>query len=292
MKQNKYITTFQNFNPCIETQEIQSFIKKISNKKLTKDEQIKALLFLHSSIDLTSLSGSDTKNSIISLVEKVNQHKSLHPTIPNVAAICVYPLQVAVVKEYLKEKEVKIATVTGGFPASQTFDEIKYAETSLAVHKGAQEIDIVLNRNHFLAEDFTKTSLEIEEQKCAAKTSLLKVILETAMLKSNENIRRAALIALFSGADFIKTSTGKEGEGASLEAVFTICLVLKEYYEKYQKRIGIKISGGVRSPEQALSYYILVKEILGEEWLSPSLFRIGASSLSDAIIQEINQLKS
>ncbi len=290
MNNERYTKVFEHFAPVMSFEETQEKIREILTEGYERAYTKDTLCFLHSTIDLTSLSGSDTEESIQSMVMSVNEHSKNYPDIPNVAAICVYPLQVPVVQSSLKAEGVKIAAVTGGFPASQTFEEIKYAETSLTVHAGANEIDIVMNRNYFFAKDFDRLTMEIEEQKNAARGASLKLILETGMLRSLEEIRQASLLALFSGADFIKTSTGKEGEGATLESVFVMCQVIKEYYKMYNKRIGIKVSGGVRSAEQAVEYYTLIRSILGEEWVTPSLFRIGASSLAGAIKEKIQTL--
>ena len=203
----------------------------------------------------------------------MNDFEGTRPDVPNVAAICTYPLFVETVKEALSAQEVKIASVAGGFPSSQTFMEIKIAETAMAVMQGADEIDVVMNLGYFLEENY--------EESC--RDAKLKVILETGALQTPESIQKAAVLAVYSGADFIKTSTGKGYPGATPEAVYTMCQVLKKYHSITGKRVGIKVAGGVRTAEEAVRYYTIVKEVLGNDWLNKDLFRIGASSLVEDI---------
>lgn len=207
----------------------------------------------------------------------------LVPDVPNVAAICTYPLFVETVKQALAAQDVKIASVAGGFPSSQTFTEVKIAETAMAIMSGADEIDVVMNLGYFLEENYDELAEEIQEIKDSCREGKLKVILETGALLTPENIQKAAILALYSGADFIKTSTGKGYPGATLEAVYTMCKVLKKYHSITGKQIGIKVSGGVRTAEDAVKYYTIVKEVLGNDWLNKDLFRIGASSLVEDI---------
>ncbi len=291
MEKNKYIETFELFSPTLSQEAITLKVGEIVQKNYDKAYSKETLSFLYSTIDLTSLSATDTEKSIKTMVESVNKHAKENNAQPNVAAVCVYPAQISTVKKHLKVESVHIAAVSGGFPASQTFEEIKYAETALSVASGANEIDIVLNLNHFLSEDYSSAVLEIEEQKASCRGALLKVILETGALKEPEAIRRASILSLFSGADFIKTSTGKEFPGATLEAVYVMCCVLKEYHKRYNRRIGIKVSGGVRTAEDAVKYYCIISEILGKEWLTPQLFRIGASSLMDNLKKAIEEIQ-
>jgi deoxyribose-phosphate aldolase len=244
------------------------------------------LRFIYSCIDLTSLGSDDSKESIWEWIEKVNEFDGSQPEIANVAAVCVYPNFVQTVKDTLRA-DVKIASVAGGFPSSQTLMEIKIAEVSLALADGADEIDIVLNCGEFLANNLQEVCDEIEEIKAACKDAQLKIILETGLLKKASDIKKAAVLSMYSGADFIKTSTGKVYPGATPEAVFVICEAIREYYLRHERKIGIKISGGIRTATEALQYYTLVKEILGEGWLCPEYFRIGASSLADNILKAL-----
>ena len=180
--------------------------------------------------------------------------------------------------------------MSGGFPASQTLVDTKLMETSFAIQDGANEIDIVLNIGCFLDEDWQNVDLEIREQKEHAKGATLKVIIESGLLKEPELIRRASIMALFSGADFIKTSTGKDCPGASLEAAYIMARVIKEYADKFGVKCGLKVSGGIRTPEEAVQYYCIVKSVLGEDWLNNKLFRIGASSLEANLRKKIAEM--
>ena len=244
------------------------------------------LKFLYSCIDLTSLNTEDSKESIWKFVETVNDFEGSKSDVNNVAAICVYPNFVQTVKEALTA-DVRIASVAAGFPSSQTFAEVKIAEVSLSLADGADEIDIVLNVGEFLEGNYEELSVEIEEIKDACRDAKLKVILETGLLKTAENIKKAAILSMYSGADFLKTSTGKVYPGASPEAAYVICEAIKEYERLHNKKIGIKVSGGIRTVEDALKYYTIVRETLGKEWLTPELFRIGASSLSQNILKAL-----
>ena len=283
---DKYGEVFSKFNFNQSDAEITVNVEKIlenTNENRTTD----ILKFLYSCIDLTSLNTDDGKESIWKFVEIVNKFDESRTDMDNVAAICVYPNLVATVNEALITDQVKIASVAAGFPSSQTFIEVKIAEVALAVADGADEIDIVLNAGDFFDADYDNITQEIEEIKQVCKDATLKVILETGLLKTGENIKKASILAMYSGADFIKTSTGKVYSGASPDAFYAICQTVKTYYDLHQKKIGVKVSGGVRSVEDALIYYTIVKEILGQEWLNPSLFRIGASGLADNLLKEI-----
>ena len=213
------------------------------------------------------------------MVDTVNDFEGTRPDVPNVAAICVYPLFVETVKQALTAQEVKIASVAGGFPSSQTFTEVKIAETAMAVMQGADEIDVVMNLGYFMEDNFEELTEELQEIKESCRHAHLKVILETGALVTTENIQKASILAMYSGADFIKTSTGKGYPGATFEAAYTMCKAIKTYHSITGNKVGVKISGGVRTAEDAVRYYTIVKEILGDEWLNKDLFRIGASSL-------------
>lgn len=284
---SKYQEAFAKFAPALTGSDLTSAIQKILDAEFEANNNIEVKKFLHGTIDLTTLMGADTETKVTKFTEQVNDFDGTDMTVPNVAAICVYPNFVSTVRNTLRAEDVKIACVSGAFPASQSFIEVKIAETSLAVAAGADEIDIVLNLGKFLDEDYEEASHEIEEQKAACRSAHLKVILETGALETPEAIRKASILALFSGADFLKTSTGKEYPGASLEAAYVMCTVLKEYYQQYGQKRGIKFSGGIKTSEDAVKYYTLVKHILGPEWLTPELLRIGASSLVANLQKEI-----
>lgn len=240
--------------------------------------------FLFSSIDLTTLSTEDNEPSVAAFTERVNAFDNEYPQYRNVAAICVYSNFAEVVSTVLDVEGVDVAVVAGGFPSSQTFQAVKVADVALAVAGGANEVDIVMNVGQFLAEDYESLTDEIIELKHTARGAKLKVILETGALKTPENIKKASLLALYSEADFIKTSTGKIYPGASLEAAWVMCRCIKEYYAKTGRKVGFKAAGGIRTAAEALQYYAIVKEVLGDEWLNQDLFRIGASSLANNLL--------
>ncbi len=276
---NRYEEAFEKFAKAGTIEQIAEKVKILLEKKEKENFTPEVLKQIHGFIDLTSLTSIDTKESIWKLVEKVNDFEGTRPDIPNVAAICTYPLFVETVKQALTAQEVKIAAVAGGFPSSQTFTEIKIAETAMAVMQGADEIDIVMNLGYFLEENYEEIAEEIQEIKDSCREAKLKVILETGALTTPEYIQKAAILALYSGADFIKTSTGKGYPGATPEAVYTMCQVIKTYHSITGKRIGIKVAGGIRTAEEAVRYYTIIKDVLGNDWLNKDLFRIGASSL-------------
>jgi deoxyribose-phosphate aldolase len=224
---------------------------------------------------------------VAAFVDRVNAFDEEYPQYKNVAAICVYPNFAQVVRTVLDVTSVNIACVSGCFPSSQSPIEAKIAETSLAIDGGADEIDIVLNLGNFFDEDYEEVCDEISEQKGACRDAHLKVILETGALKTAEHIRAASILALYSGADFLKTSTGKEYPGATLEAAYVMCQCIKEYYEKTGKMVGFKCSGGVSTTKEAVQYFTIVKEVLGEEWLSNEYFRIGASRLANNLLSDM-----
>ncbi len=282
----KYTEAFEAFAPALPLEEIDRRISEILQEGYERNNTREVKKFLHSTIDLTTLAGADTEEKVAQLVGSVNDFEGTED-VPSVAAICVYPNFVKTVREVLTASGVQVACVSGAFPASQSFTEVKIAETALAIAAGADEIDIVLNLGAFLSGDYLEASTEIEEQKATARGALLKVILETGALKEPELIRRASILALFSGADFLKTSTGKEYPGADLRAAYILCSVLREYKDKYGEQRGVKFSGGIRSAEEAVKYYTLVEAILGKEWLDNRFFRIGASSLVGSLQQEI-----
>lgn len=240
--------------------------------------------FLFSSIDLTTLSTEDSVSSVAKFTNRVNEFDNDYPQYKNVAAICVYSNFAEVVKTHLDVEGVDIAVVAAGFPSSQTFEAVKIADVALAVEAGADEVDIVLNLGLFLDDNYEDLCDEIIELKHTARNAKLKVILETGALKTAENIKKASILSMYSGADFIKTSTGKIYKGASLEAAYVMCNCIKEYFETSGRKVGFKAAGGVRTAEEAVAYYTIVKEVLGEEWLNHDLFRIGASSLANSLL--------
>ena len=266
---------------------VKAEVEKILARDLEANRTRDVLKFLFNCIDLTTLNATDSPQSVAAFTERVNDFEEQHQDLPNVAAICVYPNFAPIVRTVLDVTEVNIACVAGGFPSSQTFPEVKVAEVALAVEGGADEIDIVLNVGYFLDGDWEEVCDEIEELRHSCRDAHLKVILETGALKTAENVRAAAILAMYSGADFIKTSTGKGYPGASLEAAYVMCQCIKEYYEKTGRKIGFKPAGGVSTTDDALGYYTIVKAVLGEEWLDNEYFRLGASRLANNLLSDI-----
>jgi deoxyribose-phosphate aldolase len=240
------------------------------------------------SIDLTSLNTTDNKSQILHLTGKVNSFSGRFSNIPNVAAICIYPNFVSVVKEKLTVKNVKIASVAASFPSSQTFRSIKIAECKMAVEAGADEVDIVMPVGAFLGNDFAMVADEILEIKEALGDRHLKVIVESGLLGDYEQIFKASMIAMDAGADFIKTSTGKTTVSATPEAAFVMCRAIMNFYTETGIKVGFKAAGGIATTADALTYYHIVKSCLGLEWLTNSLFRIGASRLANNILTDIS----
>ena len=243
--------------------------------------------FLLNSIDLTTLSTEDSERSVAKFTNRVNDFDAEYPQYGHVAAICVYSNFAEVVKDHLDVEGVDVCVVAGCFPSSQTFTAVKVADVALAVASGAQEVDVVLNIGMFLDENYEELCDELIELKNTAKDARLKVILETGCLKTAAAIKRASILSMYCDADFIKTSTGKIYKGASLEAAYVMCQCIKEYYEKTGRKVGFKAAGGVRTTEEALNYYAVVKEVLGDEWLNQDLFRLGASSLANAVLSSL-----
>ena len=266
---------------------VEAAVKKILDEHYAENNNKEVYKFLFNTIDLTTLKATDSQSSVARFTENVNSFGEQFPSLPNVAAICVYPNFASVVRAVLEVSPVRIACVSGAFPSSQSFEEVKIAETSLAVANGADEIDIVLNLGYFLDGDYESVCDEITEQKEAARGATLKVILESGALKSARNIKLASILSLYSGADFLKTSTGKEFPGASLEAAYIMAQCIKEYYQKTGIRVGFKAAGGVATTEDAVKYYTVIKEVLGEEWLSNEYFRLGASRLANNLLSDI-----
>lgn len=266
---------------------VKAAVDKILAENLKENMNEEVYKFLFNCIDLTTLRSTDSPRSVADFVERVNDFDNEHPEMKNVAAICVYPNFSQVVRTVLEVSDVDIACVAGCFPSSQSFLEVKVAEVALAVEGGADEIDIVLNLGNFLDGDYEEECDEISELKHSCREARLKVILEAGALKTAANIKAASILSMYSGADFIKTSTGKEYPGADLQAAYVMCQCIKEYYEKTGRMVGFKPAGGVRTPEEAVSYYCIVKEVLGEQWLTNEYFRIGASGLANNLLSAI-----
>jgi deoxyribose-phosphate aldolase len=272
---------------CPSETEIKKGLKKVSSAiPAAPDKHL--LMSILNMIDLTSLNTSDNKSQIIHFTGKVNSFSGRYSNIPNVAAICVYPNFVSVVKEKLSARNVKIAAVAGAFPTSQTFRSIKITESKMAIEAGADEIDIVIPVGAFLGNDFAMVADEIREIKASIGEKQLKVIIESGLLSDYELIFKASMISMDAGADFIKTSTGKTPVSATPEAAFVMCHAISDFYSETGIRVGFKAAGGIADPVDAINYYHIVKHCLGEEWLNNTLFRIGASRLANNILSEIS----
>lgn len=286
MEEDKYVKTMKSYPFTLSDAEVSEKVNELIAEKMDENRTEEVYRTLYSCIDLTTLNSTDTKDSVWKFTDKVNNFDGAHPEVDNVAAICVYPYFTATVKEALTA-DVKIAAVAAGFPSSQTFTEVKIAETALAVADGADEIDVVINVGLFLGEEYEELCEELTEIKEACRHATLKVILETGALETAENIYNASILSLYSGADFLKTSTGKGYPGATPEAVYVMCQAVRSYHLKTGRKAGIKVAGGVATTADALKYYTIVKEILGAEWCNNTLFRVGASRFADALLSEI-----
>jgi deoxyribose-phosphate aldolase len=261
-------------------------LKKRSIKKASK---LWALDLAIRMIDLTTLEGKDTPGKIRALCAKAIHPQPGDPTIPSVAAICVYPALVADAKDALRGSTVKVASVATGFPSGQTFRDIKVAETRAAADAGADEIDMVIDRGAFLSGDFYAVFEEIVAVKAAGGDAHLKVILETGELETYDNVRRASVLAMAAGADFIKTSTGKVTPAATLPVTLVMLEAIRDFERQTGRAVGMKPAGGIRTAKEAVQYLVVLYETLGPRWMTPDRFRFGASSLLNDILMQIEK---
>ena len=285
--QSKYALALSKYNTHLHDDEVRMKVDKLILNKLDENDNLEVKKQILNCIDLTTLKCTDTEESVLKFTEKVNDLTDSYLDIPTIAAVCVYPNMAEIVSDTLEADGVNIACVSGGFPSSQTFMEVKVAETAMALHCGADEIDIVMPVGKFLSGDYEGVCDEISELKDICGDKKLKVILETGVLMTAENIKKAALICMYSGADFIKTSTGKEAISATPDAALVMCEAIREYYKETGRKVGFKAAGGINTVKKALAYYTIVKEVLGNEWLNNEWFRIGASSLANPLLTEI-----
>ena len=264
-------------------------VKEVAKIKVAanRNENTDVYKFCYSAIDLTTLSCNDSVESVTAFARKAVEFYDKYPHIPNVASICIYPSFVETVGLAVESTPMRITSVAGGFPATQTFIEVKGLEVAMAVENGADEIDVVLNVGKMLTGAYDEAASEVELMRNEAKDVVFKVIIESGALKTPELIRKASLLSMFTGADFIKTSTGKIDVAATPEAAFVMCHAIKDYYNATGRKVGFKAAGGVRTPADAALYYTIVEEILGKEWLTTDLFRIGASSAANNILSAI-----
>ncbi len=252
------------------------------------NENAEVYKFCYSAIDLTTLSCTDSVASVTEFARKAAEFNERFPHIPNVASICIYPSFVETVGLAVDGTPMRITSVAGGFPASQTFLEVKALEVAMAIENGADEVDIVLNVGRMLTGEYDEAANEVEVIRAETDPEVvLKVIIESGALKTPELIRKASLLSMLAGADFVKTSTGKIDVAATPEAAVVMCHAIRDYYEKTGRKVGFKAAGGVRTPQDAVLYYTIVREILGEEWCTTDLFRIGASSAANNLLSAI-----
>lgn len=284
---NKYEAALAKYNTRLNDEEVKAQTALLIDKHLAENCTPEVKKFLFHCIDLTTLKCTDSEESVMKFTGRVNDFVDKYPDLDNVAAICVYPNMAEIVNDTLEADHVNIACVSGGFPSSQTFTEVKVAETAMALHTGADEIDIVISVGKFLSGDYEGMCDEIEELKEVCGMHHLKVILETGALGSASNIKKASILSMYSGADFIKTSTGKEAVSATPEAAYVMCHTIKEYHDLTGRKVGFKPAGGINTVKDALIYYTIVKEVLGEEWLTNELFRLGTSRLANLLLSDI-----
>ena len=286
-QKSKYDEALSKYNTDISDAEVSEAVKKIIVEKVPQNDNPDTKKFLFGSIELTTLKTTDSDESVLAFTERVNDFDATYPNLPHVATICVYPCFAKVVNESLEVDGVEIACVSGSFPSSQALIEVKVAETALAVKDGATEIDIVMPVGKFLSGDYEGVCDDISELKQTCGDAAMKVILETGCLKTASNIKKASILAMYAGADYIKTSTGKEKISATPEAAYVMCQAIKEYYDETGIQIGFKPAGGINTPMDALIYYTIVKEVLGEKWLTNKWFRLGTSRLANMLLSEI-----
>ncbi|MBR5530166.1 MAG: deoxyribose-phosphate aldolase [Bacteroidaceae bacterium] len=278
---------FAKYNLCLNDEEVHATVTRLLEQKKAQYDSAEVRRELLSTVELTTLKVTDSQESVLQFTERVNRFADEHPDLPHLATVCVYPNFAKIVSESLEAEGVEVACVSGGFPSAQTFIEIKTTETALAVHDGATEIDMVLSVGTFLSGDYETCADEIAEIKAACSERPLKVILETGALQTASNIKRASMLSMYAGADFIKTSTGKIEPAATPEAAYVMCQAIKEYHKETGIRIGFKAAGGVSTVDDALTYYTIVREMLGKEWIDENLFRIGTSRLANLLVSEI-----
>jgi deoxyribose-phosphate aldolase len=286
-QKSKYEEALSKYNLDINDEEVKAAVKKIIAERVPENDTMEVKKFLFGSIELTSLKTTDSDESIMAFTERVNQFDEQYANLPHVATICVYPCFAKTVSETLEVDGVEIACVSGSFPSSQALIEVKVAETMLAVKDGATEIDIVMPVGKFLSGDYESLCDDISEMKQACGEAAMKVILETGCLVTASNIKKASILSMYAGADYIKTSTGKEKISATPEAAYVMCQAIKEYYDDTGIQIGFKPAGGINSVMDAMIYYTIVKEVLGEKWLTNKWFRLGTSRLANLLLSEI-----
>ena len=284
---NKIEEVLKKYDFEVKDEDVKAAVQKLIAEKVHGNDTLEVKKFLMGSVELTTLKTTDSDESVLAFTEKVNQFEEAYPTLPHVATICVYPKFARTVSETLEVEGVEIACVSGSFPSSQSLIEVKTIETQLAIKDGATEIDIVMPVGSFLAGDYETVVDEIQQEKEACGEHDMKVILETGCLKTAKNIKLASILSMYAGADYIKTSTGKLEPAATPEAAYVMCQAIKEYYDQTGIMIGFKPAGGLNSVMDALIYYTIVKEVLGEKWLTNKYLRLGTSRLANMLLSEV-----
>lgn len=287
LDENKYEKALSLYNCEVSDEEVRDAVRKIIAEKVHENDTLEVKKFLMGSVELTTLKTTDSEDSVLAFTERVNQFDEQYPELPHVATICVYPCFAKTVSETLEVDGVEIACVSGSFPSSQALIEVKVAETALAVKDGATEIDIVMSVGKFLSGNYEEVADEISELKNVCGEKKMKVILETGCLKTAANIKKASILSMYAGADYIKTSTGKLEPAATPEAAYVMCQAIKEYYDKTGIQIGFKPAGGLNTVMDAITMYTIVKEVLGEKWLTNQWFRMGTSRLANLLLSEV-----
>ena len=285
--ENKYEKALSLYNCEVSDKEVRDAVRKIIAEKVHENDNLEVKKFLMGSVELTTLKTTDSEDSVLAFTERVNQFDEQYPELPHVATICVYPCFAKTVSETLEVDGVEIACVSGSFPSSQALIEVKVAETALAIKDGATEIDIVMPVGKFLSGNYEEVADEISELKNVCGEKKMKVILETGCLKTAANIKKASILSMYAGADYIKTSTGKLEPAAPPEAAYVMCQAIKEYYDKTGIQIGFKPAGGLNTVMDAITMYTIVKEVLGEKWLTNQWFRMGTSRLANLLLSEV-----
>ena len=285
--ENKYEKVLSLYNCEVSDEEVRDAVRKIIAEKVHENDNLEVKKFLMGSVELTTLKTTDSEDSVLAFTERVNQFDEQYPELPHVATICVYPCFAKTVSETLEVDGVEIACVSGSFPSSQALIEVKVAETALAIKDGATEIDIVMPVGKFLSGNYEEVADEISELKNVCGEKKMKVILETGCLKTAANIKKASILSMYAGADYIKTLTGKLEPAATPEAAYVMCQAIKEYYDKTGIQIGFKPAGGLNTVMDAITMYTIVKEVLGEKWLTNQWFRMGTSRLANLLLSEV-----
>ncbi len=274
-------------SPTVDQVGIQERVERLTKRSIKKDSKVHALRLALSMIDLTTLEGADSPGKVRQMCYKAAHLHDGLPDVPHVAAVCVYPTLVAIAKKEVEGTGVKVAAVATGFPSGQYPLDVKLQDTRYAVEQGADEIDMVISRGHFLAGDYGYVFDEIAQVKETCGQAHLKVILETGELSTFDNVRKASDLAMHAGADFIKTSTGKVTPAATLPVTLVMLEAIRDFYHATGKKIGMKPAGGIATAKQAIQYLIVLRETLGQDWMTPDLFRLGASRLANDILMQI-----